>query len=85
MPKMKTKSSAKKRFSVTATGKVKFGPANKGHRLMQKPTSAKRKARGTDTMERGDAAKVIKSFMPYCGAAKKTTKKKEKYIAKGDR
>jgi hypothetical protein len=36
-------------------------------------------------MERGDAAKVIKSFMPYCGATKKTTKKKEKYIAKGDR
>src|SRR6266542_3793689 len=31
MPKMKTKSGAKKRFSLTATGKVKFKPANKKH------------------------------------------------------
>jgi large subunit ribosomal protein L35 len=29
MPKMKTKSSAKKRFKLTASGKVKFKPANK--------------------------------------------------------
>lgn len=76
MPKMKTKSSAKKRFSMTASGKVKFKQASKGHRLMQKPKSMKRKAKGTDTMERGDANKVIKSFMPYCGVKKPTTKKK---------
>ncbi len=76
MPKMKTKSSAKKRFSMTASGKVKFKQASKGHRLMQKPKSMKRKAKGTDTMERGDANKVIKSFMPYCGVKKVTTKKK---------
>ncbi|MFA5593196.1 MAG: 50S ribosomal protein L35 [Micavibrio sp.] len=75
MPKMKTKSSAKKRFSVTASGKVKFKQANKGHRLMQKPKSAKRKAKGTDIMFPGDAEKVIKSFMPYCRASKQTTKK----------
>ena len=30
MPKMKTKSSAKKRFSLTASGKVKFKQAHKG-------------------------------------------------------
>ena len=77
MPKMKTKSSAKKRFSVTSSGKVKFKQASKGHRLMQKPKSMKRKAKGTDTMERGDANKVIKHFMPYCGVSKTTTKKKE--------
>jgi|APEBP8051072210_1049370.scaffolds.fasta_scaffold08313_2 large subunit ribosomal protein L35 len=76
MPKMKTKSSAKKRFSVTSSGKVKFKQASKGHRLMQKPKSMKRKAKGTDTMERGDANKVIKHFMPYCGVSKTTTKKK---------
>ena len=85
MPKMKTKSSAKKRFSLTSSGKVKFKQANKGHRLMQKPKSAKRKAKGTDTMARGDGAKVIKSFMPYCRANKASTKKAERYVAKGDR
>jgi large subunit ribosomal protein L35 len=84
MPKMKTKSSAKKRFSLTSSGKVKFKQANKGHRLMQKPKSMKRKAKGTDTMAHGDAAKVVKSFMPYSRASKTTTKKKaEASAAKG--
>lgn len=76
MPKMKTLSSAKKRFRVTAGGKVKFKQANKGHRLMQKPKSMKRKAKGTDTMEKGDANKVIRHMLPYCGVTKKTTKVK---------
>ena len=31
MPKMKTKSAAKKRFSFTASGRVKAGPAGKRH------------------------------------------------------
>jgi ribosomal protein L35 len=31
MPKMKTKSSVKKRFKITATGKVLAGPGNKRH------------------------------------------------------
>ena len=82
MPKMKTKSSAKKRFSVTSSGKVKFKQAHKGHRLMQKPKSMKRKAKGTDTMERGDANKVIEHFLPYCGVRKKTTTKKKAGPAK---
>ena len=37
MPKMKTKSGAKKRFSRTASGKIKFKPAHKRHRLISKP------------------------------------------------
>jgi large subunit ribosomal protein L35 len=77
MPKMKTKSSAKKRFSVTSSGKVKFKQAHKGHRLMQKPKSMKRKAKGTDTMAPGDAAKVLQSFMPNSGVRKRATKKAE--------
>jgi large subunit ribosomal protein L35 len=85
MPKMKTKSSAKKRFSMTSSGKVKFKQASKGHRLMQKPKSMKRKAKGTDTMERGDANKVIKHFMPYSRVKKTTTKKAETVSAKGDK
>lgn len=85
MPKMKTKSSAKKRFSVTSTGKVKFKQASKGHRLMQKPKSMKRKAKGTDTMADGDANKVIRHFLPYCGVRKATTKKSTGPVAAADK
>ena len=74
MPKMKTKSSAKKRFSLTASGKVKFKQACKGHRLMQKPKSMNSKAKGSDTMERGDAEKVIRHYLPYGRAKRHTTK-----------
>ena len=34
MPKLKTKSGVKKRFKLTATGKVKHGVAGKRHRLI---------------------------------------------------
>ncbi len=34
MPKLKTKSGVKKRFKLTATGKLKHGVAGKRHRLM---------------------------------------------------
>lgn len=83
MPKMKTKSSAKKRFSLTGTGKVKFKPACKGHRLMQKPKSMKAKAKGSETMAPGDAAKVIKQYLPYGRAKKITTKKVESSASEG--
>lgn len=42
MPKMKTNSSAKKRFSVTGTGKVKRKHAFKSHILTKKATTRKR-------------------------------------------
>lgn len=45
MPKMKTGSSAKKRFKVTGTGKLKRKHAFKSHILTKK--SKKRKARLT--------------------------------------
>ena len=45
MPKMKTKSSAKKRFKVTGTGKLKRKHAFKSHILTKK--SKKRKLRLT--------------------------------------
>ena len=38
MPKMKTKSGAKKRFKMTATGSVKAGVAGKRHRLLSHNT-----------------------------------------------
>ena len=42
MPKMKTKSSAKKRFKVTGSGKIKRKHAFKSHILTKKSTKRKR-------------------------------------------
>lgn len=42
MPKMKTKSSAKKRFTVTGSGKIKRKHAFKSHILTKKSTKRKR-------------------------------------------
>ena len=64
MPKMKTKSSAKKRFKVTATGKVMSGQAGKRHGMIKRSTKFIRDARGTTTMSKPDA-KIVKQFMPY--------------------
>jgi large subunit ribosomal protein L35 len=64
MPKLKTKSGAKKRFGRTATGKVKAANAHKRHLLINKSKRAKRNAKGTVTLQRGDA-KLVLSYMPY--------------------
>ncbi len=64
MPKMKTKSAAKKRFSVTGTGKLKRNFANKRHLLFNKPKKMKRQARGTELLNEVDV-KIVKKFMPY--------------------
>ncbi len=64
MPKMKTKSGAKKRFGRTASGKIKANVAHKRHRLISKPKKMKRKARGTFALEKGDAHLVL-TYMPY--------------------
>ena len=47
MPKLKTKSGAKKRFSLTASGKVKGSPAFLSHNLRKRSQKMKRQARGT--------------------------------------
>lgn len=64
MPKMKTKSSAKKRFSLTATGKVRKSRAFQSHNLGKKPQKLKRQRRKSDIMNPSDV-KIIKSFLPY--------------------
>jgi len=64
MPKMKTKSSAKKRFKVTATGKVLAGQAGKRHGMIKRTKKFIRDARGTTTLSPQDA-KIVKSYMPY--------------------
>jgi large subunit ribosomal protein L35 len=64
MPKMKTKSGAKKRFSMTATGKVKSGQAGKRHGMIKRSTKFIRDARGTTIMSAADT-KIVKKYMPY--------------------
>ena len=63
MPKMKTKSSCKKRFSFTASGKVKAGQAGKRHGMIKRSNKFIRDQRGTTILTDSDA-KVIKGFMP---------------------
>lgn len=65
MPKMKTKSSVKRRFKVTKSGKIKVKSANTRHMLMNKPTKRKRQARGTHTLSTPDTRIVLRCFMPY--------------------
>ncbi len=64
MPKMKTKSSAKKRFRMTGTGKVRANVGYKQHNTSKRPMSMKRKARGTVILSDMDA-RIVKSYMPY--------------------
>jgi large subunit ribosomal protein L35 len=64
MPKLKTKSGVKKRFKITATGKVKHGVAGKRHRLMSHNGKYIRQNRGTEVISDADA-KVIKKWAPY--------------------
>jgi large subunit ribosomal protein L35 len=64
MPKLKTKSGVKKRFRLTATGKVKHGVAGKRHRLMNHNGKYIRQNRRTDVISDADA-KVIKKWAPY--------------------
>lgn len=64
MPKMKTKSSAKKRFKVSATGKVIGGQAGKRHGMIKRTNKFIRNARGTRVLSEPDQ-KLVKSYMPY--------------------
>jgi len=63
MPKLKTKSGAKKRFKLTATGKIKAGVAGKRHRLMSHNAKYIRQNRGTKVMSAPDT-RIIKTYIP---------------------
>jgi large subunit ribosomal protein L35 len=64
MPKVKTKSGAKKRFKVTGTGKVKRKRAYKNHILTKKETKQKRRLT-TKTLVRKEDLGNIKLMLPY--------------------
>jgi len=65
MPKLKTKSGAKKRFKVTATGKVKCAQAGKRHGMIKRTNKFIRNARGMMVLSDEDAKIVKKNFLPY--------------------
>jgi large subunit ribosomal protein L35 len=58
MPKLKTKSGAKKRFKVTGTGKIKHKPAFKNHILTKKETKQKRNLTGLSLVNKADMDNV---------------------------
>jgi large subunit ribosomal protein L35 len=65
MPKMKTKSSAKKRFRLTGTGKVRANVAFKRHQLSAKSAKMKRQARGTFMVAEVDSPNIKRFYLPY--------------------
>ena len=64
MPKIKTHSGAKKRFKLTATGKVKSAHAFKSHILNKKTTKRKRNLRKTTVADVTNTA-AVKKMVPY--------------------
>ncbi len=66
MPKMKTKSSAKKRFRVRPGGTVKRGQAFKRHILTKKTTKNKRRLRGIVSVHESDMGSIAK-MLPGMG------------------
>jgi large subunit ribosomal protein L35 len=66
MPKMKTKSGAKKRFKVTGSGKVLYQQAGKRHGMIKRTKKQIRQLRGTNVLFKTDGDNVKKYFLPNC-------------------
>lgn len=64
MPKMKTKSAAKKRFRFTGSGKIKAGAAFRRHCLVNKSSKMKRQTRDGFYLCASDAT-IVRKFFPY--------------------
>ena len=64
MPKMKTKKAAAKRFSITASGKVKYKKMNLRHILTKKSTKRKRNLRKPGFVAAGPIHQIKKKLLP---------------------
>ena len=64
MPKIKTKRSAAKRFSRSASGRIKRRKASKGHLLSKKGVARKRRLSRPDRVDSADHSR-IKKLIPY--------------------
>ena len=65
MPKMKTKSGAKKRFRFTATGKVKHGVTGKRHGMTKRSNRFLRQQTGMTLVSEPDTRIIKRNFFPY--------------------
>jgi large subunit ribosomal protein L35 len=65
MPKLKTKSGAKKRFKISARGKVIAPHARKRHGMIKRTKKQIRQLRGTRVLSEADARHIRKIYMPY--------------------
>jgi large subunit ribosomal protein L35 len=64
MPKIKTKSGAKKRFKVTGGGKVLYQQSRKRHGMIKRTKKQIRQLRGTSVLFKTDGDNVKKYFLP---------------------
>tara|TARA_Y100000588_G_scaffold367335_1_gene433912 strand:- start:571 stop:771 length:201 start_codon:yes stop_codon:yes gene_type:complete len=63
MPKIKNKSGAKKRFKITASGKIKVAQAGKRHGMIKRSNKFIRNARGTTILSSADTRVVKRHFL----------------------
>jgi len=64
MPKMKTKSGAKKRFKITGTGKVLYAQSGKRHGMIKRTKKQIRQLRGTNVLFKTDGERAKKYWLP---------------------
>jgi large subunit ribosomal protein L35 len=65
MPKQKTHKGTKKRFRLSAGGKVKHRPAGTSHLARSKDQKRIRKLRGTSTLSAGMVKRITKALNGY--------------------
>ena len=65
MPKQKTHKGVKKRFRLTATGKVKHRRAGTSHLQVRVSSKRKRNLRGTGVLAAGDTARIAAALGKY--------------------
>ena len=65
MPKLKTNKAAKKRYSLTATGKVKRTKSNRRHLLANKTRRKKKSGKVQDAYADKTCENTIKKLLPY--------------------
>ena len=65
MPKMKTKKSAAKRYSLTGTGKIKYKKMNLRHILTKRSPKRKMNLRHAGILSEDQTKKIRKQMLPY--------------------
>lgn len=78
MPKMKTHSGAKKRFSATRTGKVQSRAAAKRHRMTSKSKRMKLEGRSTHILRDMNAKVILDYFLPYESKKRRNNPKRQR-------